>query len=307
MPQKFKPHRIRHTIATTALSLGLGLTASAHAAQVTFEFKGFVTQLSNSAAFGGVGLGEEISGTLSYDSSTAPNKTWGAWAATYTLQGAGTNLTFKLANGKQYQDTTLNARLVNGPVYPIASDDAFAINDGYPHSSSYVRSGETQSLHLEFRNTTGINGLSSANLPTDIDLSRLPFTGGTLQIFSGPEPTGDDIYVIDRRTNAFEDSPYGGGSYLGYPTYQSVTRYSRSQPEQAAYGFLIDGPYAGSTYPGSELDRYNKWLSAGNAPMYIDTLAFNMTSITTPLPEANSVLMLIAGAAIVGLARRRIR
>lgn len=306
MPNKFQPHCIRQAIATTALSLGLGLTASAQAAQVTFEFKGFVTQLSNSAAFGGVATGDEISGTLAYDSSTAPDKTWGAWAATYTLQGGGTNLTFKLANGKQYQDTTLNARLVNGPVYPFASDDAFAINDGYPNPSSYAKTGETASLHLEFRNTTGINGLSSANMPTNIDLSRLPFSGGTLQIFSGPEPTGDDIYVVDRRTNGFADSPYGGSS-TGYQNYQTVTRYSRSQPDQGSYGFQIDGPYASSAYPGSELDRYNKWLAAGNAPMYIDTLAFNMTSIATPVPEANSVLMLLAGVAMLGVARRRIR
>lgn len=306
MPKILKPHGICQTIAATTLSLGLGLTASAHAAQVTFEFTGFVTQLSNSTAFGGVALGEEISGTLSYDSSTAPNKAWGAWAATYTLQGGGTNLTFKLANGKQYQDTTLNARLVNGPVYPFASDDAFAINDGYPNPSSYVRSGETQSLHLEFRNTTGINGLSSANLPTEIDLSRLPFTGGTLQIFSGPESTGDDIYVVDRRTNGFADSPYGS-PYTGFQNYQTVTRYSRSQPDQGGYGFQIDGPYASTAYPGSELDRYNKWLAAGNAPMYIDTLAFNMTSIATPVPESDSVLMLLAGVTILGIARRRAR
>lgn len=306
MPKKIKPHCIRQVIATTALSLGLGLTASAHAAPVSFEFKGFVTQLSNSAAFGGVAMGDEISGTLAYDSSTAPNKAWGAWAATYTLQGGGTNLTFKLANGKQYQDTTLNARLVNGPVYPAASDDAFVINEGYPNPSSYAKTGETESLHLEFRNTTGVNGLWSANMPTNIDLSRLPFSGGTLQIFSGPEPTGDDIYVIDRRSNGYADSPYGG-YYTGYQNYQTVTRYSRANPDQPAYSFPIDGPYAGSSYPGSELDRYNNWIAAGNTPMYVDILAFNMTSIATPVPEANSVLMLLAGVAILGAARRRMR
>lgn len=292
-------HPLRSAASAFALLLGIGMATSAHAEQISFQFEGYVTTFSNSTAFGGVELNNKVTGTLSYDSSTSPNKTWGSWASTYTLQGGATNLTFDLGNGKQYEDTTLNARVVNGPVYPNASDDTFVINDSYLDPSMYAKNGETQRLHLNFQNTTGINGLSSGQLPSNIALSRLPFSGGSLYVLTGAEPGGDDVYIINRANDAYQSGPYASS----YVPSKYVTRYSRSNPNQGYY-IPLDEPLPGYYYAGSELERYNTWLAAGNKPMYLDTLGFHITSISA-VPEANSVLMLLAGAFVVGLIRRR--
>lgn len=298
-------HPIRSSISTLALFMGFGMGASAHAEQVRFQFEGHVTTFSNSAAFGGVTLDDKVTGTLTYDTSTSPNKTWGSWAATYTLQGGATSLTFNLGNGRQYEDTTLNARVVNGPVYPNASDDTFVLNDSYLDPAMYAKNGEPQQLSLNFQNTTGINGLSSAQLPASIDLSRLPFSGGSLYVLSGTEPVGDDVYIINRLNDAYQSGPYASS----YVPSKYVTRYSRSNPNQSGYYVSLDEQPSWYYYPGSELERYNNWLAAGNKPMYLDTLGFHMTSITaiTAVPEADSMLMLVAGLAVACAVRRRMR
>lgn len=300
MTNAFLARRTQSSISTLALLIGLGVSASAHAYEVTFQFEGFVTTFSNSDAFGGVALNDKVTGTLTYDVSTLPNRTWGSWAARYTLEGGATKLSFDLGNGRQFEDTTLGARVVNGPVYPQASDDTFTINEGTFEPSVYARTGDTQLLHLNFQNTTGVNGLSAGRLPTDIDLSRLPFSGGSLYLLSGTEPVGDDVYIINRTYEAYKSGPYGGSYDPG--TY--VTRYSRSNPNHYGYYVAPETSSTTSYYPGSEEERYKNWLAAGNKPMYLDTLGFHMTSISA-VPEADSVLMLLAGVAAIGMARRR--
>lgn len=301
MANAFLARRTQSSISALALLIGLGVSASAHAYEVTLQFEGFVTTISNADAFGGVSLNDKVTGTLTYDVSTSPNRTWGSWAATYTLEGGATKLSFDLGNGRQFEDTTLTAQVVDGPVYPVANDDRFTINDNYLDPSMYVKNGETQLLYLNFQNTAAAkHPYVSANLPAGIDLYSMPFSGGGLYLLSGPEPTGDDIYVINRTGDAYQAGPFAGN----YPSYRYVTKYSRSNPAQSPSSFTIEGPYSYS-YPGSELERYNSWLAAGNKPMYLDTLGFHMTSISA-VPEANSVLMLLAGVAALGMARRRI-
>lgn len=293
--------RTQSTISTLALLMGLGATAPSHAYEVTFQFEGFVSTISNAEAFGGVSLNDKVTGTLTYDVGTVPNRTWGSWAATYTLEGGATKLSFDLGNGRQFEDTKLGARVVNGPVYPQASDDTFTINEGNFEPSMYARTGDTQLLYLNFQNTTGINGLSAGRLPTDIDLPRLPFSGGSLYLLSGTEPMGDDVYIINRTFEAYKSGPYGGS----YEPGKYVTRYSRSNPNQYGYYVSLQEPSSTYYYPGSEEERYKNWLAAGNKPMYLDTLGFHMTSISA-VPEVNSVLMLLAGVAALGMARRRV-
>lgn len=243
MSMKLTTQLVRSKLSACALMLGLSAAPASYAEQITFRFEGYVTSFSNSVALGGMALDESITGTLTYDTSTVPDKTWGSWASTYTLQGGATRLTFMLSNGRLYEDTTLNARLVNGPVFPYASDDTFAINPVNLDASMYVRTGETQSLSLNFQNTSGVNGLSSANLPSYIDIARLPFSGGTLYAFSGPAPTGEDVYVINRVLEAYQDSPYANGYGTGLGN--QVTRYSRSNPNQPGYSFSLEESQAG--------------------------------------------------------------
>lgn len=301
MTNAFLARRTQSSISTLALLIGLGVSASAHAYEVTFQFEGFVTTFSNSDAFGGVALNDKVTGTLTYDVSTLPNRTWGSWAARYTLEGGATKLSFDLGNGRQFEDTTLNAQVVDGPVYPVASEDRFTINDYYLDPSMYAKNGETQLLHLNFQNTAATKHPSfSAHLPAGIDLYSMPFSGGDLYLLSGPEPTGDDIYVINRTGDAYQAGPFAGN----YPSYRYVTRYNRSNPNQSGYYVSLEEPSSTSYYPGSEEERYKNWLAAGNKPMYLDTLGFHMTSISA-VPEADSVLMLLAGVAAIGMARRR--
>lgn len=303
MSMKLTTQLGRSILCAYALMLGLSAAPASYAEQITFRFAGYVTSFSNSAALGGVALDDTITGTLTYDTSTVPDKTWGSWASTYTLQGGATSLTFMLGNGRLYEDTTLNARLVNGPVFPYASDDTFAINPVNLDASMYVRTGETQSLSLNFQNTSGVNGLSSAKLPSYIDIARLPFSGGTLYAFSGPAPTGEDVYVINRVLEAYQDSPYANG--YGAGLMNQVTRYSRSNPNQPGYSFSLEESQAGGLYyPNPELARYKDWLAAGNQPMYLDSLTFQMTSISA-VPEADSMLMLVVGLGVLGAALRR--
>lgn len=306
MQHPSKPLRLRSTISALGLLIGMGATASAHSEQVTHYFTGVVTALSNSTQFGGASLNTEITGMLSYDTATTPDKNWGNWAATYTLQGDNTTLTLNLPNNTQYEDSTLDVRLVNGPAYPYASDDTFSINpNNWLTPSDYVSGGITQRLNLNFQNVTGIHGLDSALLPASIDLSKLPFSGGMIQVITGPTSTSDDVYIVNRGLIAYNSSPYSSINNS-----ISIHRFSNGTNGGSQATFSLEPiPGAPTGYINPEIERYNTWLATGNTPLYLDVLTFQLTSIATAtaVPEANALLMFFGGIAAMGLARRRMR
>lgn len=302
MSIKRQPHFVRSTTAHLAMALGMSMLTSAHAAQVSFQFTGVVTALSNGSPFGEVALGDEITGRLSYDTATQPYQKNGFWSAYYSLAGDSTSLSFTLPSNQTYETNSLNARVFNGPIYPHLNEDLFNLNDQYLPVADYFKKNITQHLSLGFQDLSLANGLASSHLPTSIDLSRMPFSGGTLSILSGPAPSGDEIYLINRTSNAFISGMYGGTE----SSYTYVQRISRSNPDAPLSSFYLEPlPGTPTNYINHELERYNAWLAAGNKPLYLDTLGFHMTSISA-VPEANSVLMLLAGVAALGMARRRV-
>lgn len=302
MSIKRQPHFIRSMTAHLAMALGVSMFTSAHAAQVSFQFTGVVTALSNGSPFGEISLGDEITGRLSYDTATQPYQKNGYWSAYYSLAGDSTSLSFTLPSNQIYETNSLDARVFNGPIYPHLNEDLFNLNDQYLPVADYFKKNVTQHLSLGFQDLSLANGLASSHLPTSIDLSRMQFSGGTLNILTGPAPSGDEIYLINRSSNAFTSGMYGGTGY----SYTYVQRISRSNPDTLLSSFYLE-PLSGTptNYINYELERYNAWLAAGNKPMYLDTLGFHMTSISA-VPEADSVLMLLAGVAAIGMARRRV-
>lgn len=300
-PDRFTLHSAlsRHVLTVAIFAAGT-VASQVHAAATTFEFTGMVSGLSDSDTFGGVNLGQTISGTLSYDQSSLPTKTFGTWSANYNLSAPDSNLSVALPGGQVFQLNAFGAKVFDGPVYPHFSNDQFIVGSTYLDPAVYAKSGQSVMVGLSFESNDKADSLTSSALPKSLDLSKMRYSGGILSVITGKQAPGDDIYIINRSTMAFAngiwDSPYS----LNY-----VQRFSRTDPTQPSTYIMLDSYPGQSSYVSPDLERYRSWLAAGNTPLYLDALAFQMTSIST-VPEPQSYALMAAGCmALLWLNKRR--
>lgn len=290
------PSCLGRGLATAAIAFA---ATSAHASVTRLQFNGVVTALSNGDAFGGVSMGESISGTLRYDASAAPTRELGFWAATYDLSGPDTKLAIQLPSGQQHEMRSFTARVLNGPVFPHFESDEFSVGSTYMPANQLVSVNQRLSIGLSMRDETGVGALTSNRLPTEIDLSKMRYSGGTLNVISGEMPQGDEFYLVDRSQQAYNTGLWGTQSFTSY-----VLKFNKQTPNYNGVYIQLE-PYPGQQeYISSDLLKYREWLTAGNKPMYLDTLSFHMTSISA-VPEPETLAMAMAGLVGLMLARRR--
>lgn len=298
IPRSSLPSFFGRGVAIAAISCVFA-TTSAHAGATTLQFSGVVTALSNGDAFGGVSMGESISGTLVYDASAAPTKEFGFWAATYDLSGPDTRLTIQLPSGQQHEMRSFTARVHNGPVFPYFSGDEFSVGSTYVPANQLVSFDQRLSIGLSMRDETGLDTLASNRLPTEIDLSKMRYSGGTLNLISGDMPEGDEFYIVDRSSQAYNTGLWGAQTTISY-----VLKFNKQTPSHNGMYIPLEPIPGQPEYISPDLVRYREWLAAGNKPMYLDTLSFHMTSISA-VPEPESMALALAGLMGLVLARRR--
>lgn len=297
-PRSSRPSYLGRTFATAAIACVFA-TSSAHAGVTTLQFNGVVTALSNGDAFGGVSMGETISGTLAYEASAAPTRELDFWAATYDLSGPDTRLSIQLPSGQQHEMRSFTARVLNGPVFPHFASDEFSVGTTYMPANQLVSVNQRLSIGLSMRDETGVGALTSNRLPTEIDLNKMRYSGGTLNLISGEMPQGDEFYIVDRSSVAYNTSLWGT-----QPTISHVLKFNKQTPSYNGMYIQLE-PYPGQPeYISTDLVKYREWLAAGNKPMYLDTLSFHMTSISA-VPEPQSMVLALAAVLGLVLARRR--
>lgn len=296
-PRSSLPSCLGRGIATAAIAFA---AASAHAGVTTLQFNGVVTALSNGDAFGGVSMGESISGSLAYDASAAPSREFGVWAATYDLSGPDTKLAIQLPSGQLHEMRSFTARVLNGPVFPHFESDELSVGNTYTSANQLVSVNQRMSIGLSMRDETGVGALTSNRLPTEIDLSKMRYSGGTLNIISGEMPVGDEFYLVDRSSQAYNTGLWGTQPFTSY-----VLKFNKQTPSYNGMYIPLE-PYPGqpAEYINPDLVKYREWLVAGNKPMYLDTLSFHMTSISA-VPEPEALAMVMAGLVGLMLTRRR--
>lgn len=291
--------RLGHGFTIAALACAITAT-SAQADTTAFKFNGVVTALSNGDIFGGVSMGDAITGTLAYNASTPPTRDLGFWAATYELTAPDTLLSLQLPSGQQHALSSFTARVMNGPVYPHFERDEFSVGSSYLNAMQFVSTGQRLSIGLTMRDETGVGALSSNQLPTEIDLTKMRYSGGTLNVITGQLPAGDEFYIMDRSSLAYNTGLWGS---VPSPT-SYVLRFNKQTPSYNPYYIPLE-PYPGQAeYVNQDAVKYREWLAAGNTPLYLDTLSFHMTSISA-VPEPESLALALAGVAGLMVARRR--
>lgn len=297
-PRFLLPSFLGRSVTIAAFACAFA-TTSVHAGATTLQFSGVVTALSNGDAFGGVTMGESITGILAYDAGAAPTKEFGFWAATYDLSGPDTRLAIQLPSGQQHEMRSLTARVLNGPVFPHFESDEFSVGNLYLPANQLVSVNQRLSIGLSMRDETGVGALTSNRLPTEIDLSKMRYSGGTLNLISGEMPVGDEFYIVDRSQQAYNTGLWGTQPFTSY-----VLKFNKQTPSYNGMYIQLE-PYPGqSEYISTDLLKYREWLAAGNKPMYLDTLSFHMTSISA-VPEPETLALAVAGLAGLVIARRR--
>ena len=296
-PRSSLPSFLGRGVAIAAVAYAVA-TTSANAGATTLQFSGVVTALSNGDAFGGVSMGESITGILAYDASAAPTKEFGFWAATYDLSGPDTRLAIQLPSGQQHEMRSFTARVLNGPVFPHFESDEFSVGNLYLPANQLVSVNQRLSIGLSMRDETGVGALTSNRLPTEIDLSKMRYSGGTLNLISGDMPAGDEFYIVDRSQQAYNTGLWGSQLFNSY-----VLKFNKQTPSYNGTYIQLE-PYPGqSEYISTDLLKYREWLVAGNKPMYLDTLSFHMTcprrSKSEPLCRSNIEPGLVADQRVV--------
>lgn len=297
-PRSSLPSFLGRSVAIAAVACAFA-TTNANAGATTQQFTGVVTALSNGDAFGGVSMGDSITGILAYDASAAPTNEFGFWAATYDLSGPDTRLAIQLPSGQQHEMRSFTARVLNGPVFPHFESDEFSVGSTYMPANQLVSVNQRLSIGLSMRDETGVGALTSNRLPTEIDLSKMRYSGGTLNLISGEMPVGDEFYIVDRSPQA-----YNTGLWGTQPTVSYVLKFNKQTPSYNGMYIPLE-PYPGQPeYINPDLVKYREWLAAGNKPMYLDTLSFHMTSISA-VPEPETIGLVLSGIAGLLLARHR--
>lgn len=214
-PRSSLPSFLGRSVAIAVVACAFA-TTNANAGATTQQFTGVVTALSNGDAFGGVSMGDSITGILAYDASAAPTKEFGFWAATYDLSGPDTRLAIQLPSGQQHELRSFTARVLNGPVFPHFESDEFSVGSTYMPANQLVSVNQRLSIGLSMRDETGVEALTSNRLPTEIDLSKMRYSGGTLNLISGEMPVGDEFYIVDRSPQAYNTGLWGTQPTVSY-------------------------------------------------------------------------------------------
>jgi len=160
-----------------SIAIGALVTASdtVFASPAQFNYVGTVTYTDGTLS--GVSIGNVVSGTFSYDPSTAPNLTLGSTLAEYQLPGGQINAS---VGGHAASASTLSAQIQND--FNGNVEDTVALSGGSPAIIDGVQ-GTNASLYISLASKYGNTGvLSSTALPTSFDVAAFDaWAYGTLQ------------------------------------------------------------------------------------------------------------------------------
>lgn len=218
------------------LVLGFGVEA-ASADVLTIAVTGHVTTVNDSSL--GVTVGQAVTGTYSYDTSTPMGS-----GNTYTLASPPANITLSLASGPTYQTQNTWSFQITVDPPNLPGQNIFSYVATSPPSG-----GTSTTLNVAFEDPSG-QWLSSVALPTTLPpLNSSPPVAGVIFI----DPPGSSGFVVQVDSVALAPSitvSPSNSSFIAQQNFDAVLLLS-AQLSVASMQASVNGTAIGFSYPGT--------------------------------------------------------
>lgn len=177
---------MKRRFASLAAAIGIAVLSHVPSADagVQFDYSARVTDSSpdtGSSLLGGLHVGDVFFGRFSFDPDAA--RVGGPWyRSEYGFASGVATFSALLPHGT-LESPLLTAYLVDAPAYPFHDNDSFEIV-GSRFVSTNTGSGPLET-RLGFHAPAGFGPWTGTALPRTLELSALPFSGGTITFDAG--------------------------------------------------------------------------------------------------------------------------